>query len=469
MTTLPPEVFILIKQFHNAFSQGPAAPLDVLSACLRYSGLQAIILSFSVDASADEEDVFWIIPVRHPLACCARFTCAPRLRHPQPARAQPALSALRGCLSDAPANESGTADYLGGTSRKPRAQIAGPLDQGKRVAPTSTPIPLDVLHRMPSYFLDYRYLRALALSSRSMLLAARSKEHWSGLEVHIDQPSLEMTRRLRAIVVLLAKATRICVSLRQLAMFPSPIPASVRLSWDIVPILPQPHLRNLLFGFRSRRPLMGCADFEVTLPANARGIYVGVREFRGQRRAYCRVDNLFHRNITWCIGINDNPIMPHLSASKHAPLPGATSAFCLRWDQRSFSIALNGVGVSRAVLRDGEHGDAAPPLSELFFMAFGQEVQEQEPARMCTLPSAVQLNANIRCGVCRREHSLLQARWSVCPACSTWVCSSHITQTPWANCPNCLLQLRDYLGGSSTASAFEGTCLETRRRKNVAC
>ena len=445
---LPVEIYRLIRRYHNAFSQGPAASADMTCRCLQYSCLQAIIISFCIDTRYDDEDVFWIVPAQHPLACCATFTCSPRLRHPQPLRC-----ALLTRFNDSPEDGEHEFDYLGGSNRRPRFGPAEPREsQSERAASSSVRLPVELLQRLPKYFFEYGFLRSLAITSRSMLLATRSREHWTDLDVSLDQPGLEFTGRLRYAIELLSQANKIIVNLRQLAMLISPLPASVRLCWDIVPMPPQPRLSNLYYGFRSMRPLMGCADFDVFLPANVRGIYVGVREWHGQRQSCCRVDNLFRQTITWSIGINDDPVMPHPSASRHAPVPDAVNRFSLRWDQRTFSIALNGVGVSRARLRDGL-AVASPALSQVFFMAFGHGMQGQPPPACRTIPSSIQANASIRCGLCHREHSLLLPRWSVCPMCSTWICSSHIGRTPWASCPHCVMQLQDYLGGSS---AFQG-------------
>ncbi|CAE7650574.1 unnamed protein product [Symbiodinium sp. CCMP2592] len=278
---------------------------------------------------------------------------------------------------------------------------------------------------MPGYFFDYRYLHAWAMASRAMLLAARNKAHWNGLQVNADQPNLEVARRLRSVVDLLTKARTICVNLRQLSMLLSPIPGTVRLHWDTVPLQPHPPLRNLLFGCRSRRPLMGCADFDVFLPATVRGMYIGVREWNGQRRSYCRVDNVFQEGIAWSIGINDFPARPHMSASIRSPVPNATNRLHLKWDQRVFSIALNGVGVARARLQEGEHGDAAPPLSSLFFMIFGQARHRQPLLQFSAVRArpvhttgmigrlaATSIRAG-KFGIVREELQLLQVLWRI--------------------------------------------------------
>ena len=457
---LPVEVMTLIMRYRNAFHQGPVAPADLTSRCLEYSGLQARIISFCVDTTSDDEDMFWIIPARHALACCARFTCAERLRHPVPAQAHRVRCVSPRLQINALHDDPDFIDYLGGVSHRAGFQSAASLSSPRtRAAPLSTSLPVEVLGCMPGYFFDYHYLHALAMASRAMLMATRNKAHWSGLHVNADQPSLEVARRLRSVVDLSSKAKMISVNLRQLAMLLSPIPATLRLRWDTVPLQPQPRPRNLLFACRSRRPMMGFADFDLFLPANVRGMYVGVREWNGQRRSYCRVDNIFHESITWSVGINDFPARPHMSASVHAPVPNALNRLHLKWDQRAFSIGLNGVGVARARLIDGEHGDAAPPLSCVFFMAFGHGRHQQPFLQFSAVPSAVQPNSRIRCGFCNQQHSLLPSRWSVCPVCSTWVCSSHIGQAQAANCPNCVMRLQDYLGGSSGFHRDDGsTC-----------
>ena len=457
MDTIPIEIVNLIVRYHNAFGQGPVAASHVVRRCLQFSCLQARVIGFCVDTSSDDEDGFWILPGRHALVCCASFTCAPRLRHPQPER--PRILGFSFGLplgtSAMPEAEYGVEDYLGGASSKPCARLAVSIERSHgNTAALRPTLPIEMLRFLPTFFFDVGYLRALAMTSRQMLDATRKKENWHGLQVNLDQPDLQSTQRLRSIVDLLGMTSNVCVNLLQLAMFIT-IPANAKLRWEAAALPLQPATGSFSFGYVSTRPLMGFADFEVYLPEHVRGLYVGIREVRGERRSFCcRIDNVFQPTIMWSLRVNQLPAMPHQSASRYAPIPNSVNKFQLKWNQRSFAIGLNGQHVSRCRLREEHEGGAAPPLAEVFFMAFGCGGHMPLPL-FRPLPSPIQLDSRIKCGICQREHALMIALWSVCPMCNTWVCSSHVGQMPGRRCPNCILQLRDYLGGSS---AFEASC-----------
>ena len=201
-------------------------------------------------------------------------------------------------------------DYLAGADSKPRGGVSS----------ANTTLPLEILSTLAPYFCDFKYLHALAVTSTAMLRAARQKCHWNGRDVNLDnQPDLLVTERFRLLARLAGMARSISVNLHQLAMFIN-IPESVKLCWNVAALPPQA-VNSFKFGCISTGPLMGCAEFHVFLPEDVRGLYVGVREFGGERRSYCRVDNVFQDTIMWSMGINQHPVMPHVSARRHAPLP----------------------------------------------------------------------------------------------------------------------------------------------------
>ena len=318
-------------------------------------------------------------------------------------------------------------------------------------------LPLEVIRHLPTFFFDHAYLHALASSSRWMLCRVRDKGNWLGLDVDVDQRDLQQPHRLRGMVDLLTMARNVCVNLHQLSMFIG-VPANLKVNWAPVPLPYAALVPFMLFGFQSEQPLLGAAEFDLVLPAAVRRLVIGVNEWGGHKLTYCSVDNVFRRSITWSIGLDDRPPMPHASASRFSPLPDCASRFALRWNERSFIIALNGEGVSRARLRDDEE-DTAPPLSTVFVWAFGRARHRVIRPEVSTLPSPVQADSPIRCCICDRVHMLMHRlmplRWRVCPVCTTWVCASHARQTPFRRCPNCIMQLGDFLGGASHADLTE--------------
>ena len=116
---------------------------------------------------------------------------------------------------------------------------------------------------------------------------------------------------------------------------------------------------------------------------------------------------------------------------------------------------MNGEGVSPARVRDGSP-DVTPPLAKLFVWAYSRRRQavDDNDVEIQPLPSPILLNAQIQCSVCNEQHSLLLPRWRVCPSCCNWVCACHVDTMPWRPCPNCHLNLQDYVGGSSSTATF---------------
>ena len=378
---------------------------------------------------------------------------------PHSHRSQPAkllLKPLDIALADTKFSKG--SDYSGGANSKFRSRqtMSFPGQQA------NYSLPPEILSFLPTYVFDYRYLRALATCSTAMLQAVRDKENWRGLDVVVDQPDLEDSRRLRSISNLLSFARSVHVNVSQLSMYLI-IPASVKLRWETVPLPPQPHLPHLMFGFRSSCALIGFAEFDVFLPAEVTGLYIGVKDWHGDKRSYCRIDNVFRESMTLSISMNELPAQRHPSAGRLSLLQNQTNRVQICWSHRIFQIALNGSAAASARLRGAAEVDAAPPLSGVFLWAFGQTRRQGVAAEIHPLPSRIQLNASIRCGLCRRERSLLTPRWRVCPLCSTWVCAEHLGQTPWRSCPNCTLQLQDYLGGTSSCGGGCDVFIELRR------
>ena len=307
-------------------------------------------------------------------------------------------------------------------------------------------LPVEVVERLPVFFFDHNYLHALAAASSTMLSVVRDKKNWQGLVVDIEQPDLLVSARLRSMIDLLSSARWICANIHQLSMLLI-VPANLRLNWTPIPVRRPALLPFMMFGFASLQPLLGVAEFDIVLPAELRGLVVGVREWRGDIKFYCRIDNIFQRSITWSLGLNDHPPTPYLRASRFAPLPNRSNRFRLRWNSNFFSVELNDEGVLRGTVSAADEF-LAPPLSQVFIWGFGPQRPQAVRPRISAVPSLIQLNAPIRCAICRQEHTIMTPRWCVCPVCTTWVCSAHVGETPWRRCPNCECHLHDYLGGA---------------------
>ena len=216
-------------------------------------------------------------------------------------------------------------------------------------------------------------------------------------------------------------------------------------------------------GFESSGPLAGAAVFDVILPDNVVGIYVGVRDWcdlSRRRQAYCRIDNIFLENAMASFGLADLPPQPHASRRPIRMQPNRVHRFSLRWHARLFQIMLDGQHIATARAREG-----APPapsaLSKPFVWAFARPTPNLlNMVQFRPIRSPVEMTATIKCAICNRESGLLMPRWCICPLCSTWVCAAHVGQQPTGFCPRCPNQLLDYVGGSWRADEPYPTAMD---------
>ena len=192
---------------------------------------------------------------------------------------------------------------------------------------------------------------------------------------------------------------------------------------------------------------MGAACFDLILPADATGLYIGARDWHNGRRAWCRIDNLFRDKTTISFGLNDSPPQPHFGRTRLCLQPQRTHRFSVRWHQRAFEVALDGHGVSLARLRDGLP-DSCSPLAQLFLWVCVRGARHSMP-RVRSLPSPIHLNATISCAICQRAEYLHNRQWGVCPLCCSWICMAHARRDPMRRCPKCPMQMMDYVGGHS--------------------
>lgn len=315
---------------------------------------------------------------------------------------------------------------------------------------TGGALPVEVLGSLPSYFFSYRYLQALATTSRTMHAAVQNRDQWKDRVISLNSAEFRDASTLRAMSDMYSAARAVTVDGRQLAMFIT-VPGNAYLEWNAIGVRPHPGSGpgRLTGGFHSSQPLMGGAAFDLSLPSKALGVYIGVHEHHGNRRSYCRIDNLFKESCTFSFGLTGSPPQPHFKRNRPEILPNVPVRYHLRWNERVFSLSMNGVGVSTARLRD-HVPDTAPCLSKVFIWIFTRPGPEDETAWLRELPSLIQLNARLECPVCFHSGTLMQPRWSVCPQCCTWICSRHVGTTPWRRCLHCDSHFSDYVGGSSS-------------------
>ena len=141
----------------------------------------------------------------------------------------------------------------------------------------------------------------------------------------------------------MALSRNVTLRVRQLAMFQ---PSNALLVWRAESVQIPQNMVNGMSGFRSVGPLMGGASFNLQLPKSASGLYIVVREWRGAKQTYLRIDNLFRPETMWSFGVNQETARPHPGRHRFQILPDVWNRFDVRWTNNSFQVSLNGVGVS---------------------------------------------------------------------------------------------------------------------------
>ncbi|CAE7198622.1 unnamed protein product [Symbiodinium sp. CCMP2592] len=311
----------------------------------------------------------------------------------------------------------------------------------------------ELLAELPGFYFSFDYLKMLASTSKTMLRAVRDRRHWQGKLVTMNTEEFQLPMKLRWMMEAYMSAHVVTINVRQLTMF-TVFPHNMLLDWSATGMLggPRPAVGPNMTGtgFQSTGPLMGNAVFDIILPPNTVGIYIGVRDWcdlRSRTHAYCMFTNIFE-NARASFGLGDHPSQPHLSARTIRFQPDHTHRIIFRWNPRTFQISLDGVNIATARAREG--ASAAPcALAKLFVWVYGRPTRNFVLLQYRPIPSLVDNNATIKCVLCNRDHGLHLPRWCVCPHCDTWVCSVHAVHFPERLCPRCPNQLIDYVGGST--------------------
>ena len=310
-------------------------------------------------------------------------------------------------------------------------------------------LPAEVMRTLPAYFFSFMYLKTLATTCRNMLAEVRSRKLWRHQTVSLNDPEFDDPHKARAMMEAYCAAGIVMMNIRHLAML-HVFPPRFLLEWNHENVHRFTGTHDIL-GFQSSGPLMGCASFDMSLPATAKGVYVGVRQWRADKKAFCRIDNLFRDDCVASVSILDIPPVPDLGRRVELQ-PNFMHHFDLYWNQHMFELSIDQAVTTRARVLHGE-AEVASPLAQVFVWIHTNSRTHPSMASFKPLPSMVQLDAKITCSLCQRNGSFLRPLWSVCPICLSWICSEHIQQEPGSNCPNCPSQLLDFVGGST----FEGS------------
>ena len=307
----------------------------------------------------------------------------------------------------------------------------------------------DILHALPGFFFSFHYLKNLACASSEMRRAVQNPQHWNDRCISLNSVEFTDGLKLRCMTRAYMSARAVSLDLRQLPLL-GEFPNSMLLEWTGRGL---PQLRNLT-GFESAGPLLGTAVFDVILPPNAVGMYLGVRDWgdrSGRKQSFFRFDNIYTESQTLSFASGDLPPQLHRKPQRVSLQPQQSHRVLLRWKQDVMELIIDGVGVAR--IRPRESSPAlSGPLAKFFLWVYvrpGTTNVAQE-VRYRPVPSPIQHNASITCFLCHRDHDLCLPRWRVCPNCCTWICASHVLQNPTDMCPRCFNQLWDYVGGEDS-------------------
>ena len=157
----------------------------------------------------------------------------------------------------------------------------------------------ELLAELPGFYFSFDYLKMLASASKTMLRAVRDRRHWQSKLVTMNTEEFQLPMKLRWMMEAYMSARVVTINVRQLTMF-TVFPHSMLLEWSATGMLGGPRpavVPNMTgTGFQSTGPLMGNAVFDIILPPNTVGIYIGVRDWcdlRSRTHAYCMLESIF--------------------------------------------------------------------------------------------------------------------------------------------------------------------------------
>ena len=307
---------------------------------------------------------------------------------------------------------------------------------------------MDVFREISLAYFSPSHLAKVSATCRTLRALASDIMHWRNKVLFLEGAEFQSSEILQRISPAYGVASAITVTCKQLCLFDT-VPSNAYVTMQTECIRLPGATDAVMSGFRSTGPLMGRAELDLILPRSACGIYIGVREWRGARRSYCRIDNLFQNNTTWSYGLNGEMPRPHFGRERHQILPLSVNRFEIEWSSHSFEIWLNRAGVSRVFT----NMEAAPHLSELFVWVYRRDNRDAIQPQIRSLPSRLPLSPTIKCAICSGWNTLTAIRWCVCDTCYSWVCRSHVLQHANRLCPRCPAQLGDFLGAASGGSA----------------
>ena len=313
--------------------------------------------------------------------------------------------------------------------------------------------PEDVLRLIATCFFSMDLLGILAACCRDMRQAAADPRLWRNMHIYVDLPEFASAQALRLSSRLWNLATSVTLGIPQLAQLACP-PLNGLVNWTAERLrLPGTNVS----GFVSQHALLGGCRFRMRLPRAAATVWIGTKELHSNERVLCRLEQPLSNQPMCFFGKTGSPAVPLLRASIADVLTPLqqTCQVVMRWDYRVFCIQLNDRRVATARLR-GDVEDGPGPVANAFVWVVCDSAARAHAAMELTpLPSPILYNATITCGLCGRRRSLLQPQphWAVCPLCATWICSGHVERAPGRRCPNCVMQLCDYIGGSSSSSS----------------
>ena len=308
-------------------------------------------------------------------------------------------------------------------------------------------LPLDVVRDITLFHFSPAHLRTLASTCRALKEAVRDSSRWQNRVLYLEGDEFHDRSVINSILPICNIASAASVRCRQLCLF-STMPQNIYVSMPVQRMRLPGNVGTDILGFHSIGPMMGRATFDLILPASTCGIYMGVKEWRGIKKSYCRIDNLFRSNTTWSYGLNGEMPRPHYGRERHQIRADTVHNFALEWSSHCFEVSLDNVGVTR-ITTSANGIEMAPPLAEVFVWLYRRTHADDFQPSFRSKPSPLSHTATVKCSICAQTRCITATRWRVCPTCSTWMCHRHVLHHPDQLCPFCPAQLQDALGGSS--------------------
>ena len=327
----------------------------------------------------------------------------------------------------------------------PRPRATKPIRRWQRAEDVcGGSLPVDIVLTLPSYHFSIRYLRSMALCSKTLLQAARDERNWSNAVIDATGAEFQSTPSLRQAARLWSLARHVILTIPQVAAH---VPDNALIEWAGWTSQRPRHAMDRVHAWESQI-LLGAAQFLLLIPMFTQVLYIGVQTPNSNRRAFCKLTWPFTNRMTVDVGLNGGPPVRRTSPLQNFRA-GFVHHFAMQWNPRWLSVDMDGQQLFFATVPDGVP-DAPPLQAKLFVWAITVPYPLlRSPMILQPLPTEMANSPTVRCCLCGYQGLAHRPGWGVCTLCQNWACSVHIRRNPMQRCPTCVLPLQDYMAGKT--------------------